>query len=129
MLGANSPEVLELIAAMDENLALVHERRGPSSYRVVVVERKKYLAVDKVATFEGRDGPGQGGLFLVDRADGTVYTIRGYGKRGHRVSEVVRLAAEYRAASLTYRENAGAHWETGLTKVASWTKPTPPTFS
>lgn len=105
MLTADSPEVRDFAAAYQENKNLAHAR-GPSGYRIVVVDRRKYLAIDEVPTFEGSDCPGQSGRFLVDKATGDVYTIRGYGQRGHRIGTVADLTEKYRACSATFRPAA-----------------------
>lgn len=122
MLAAGSPEVVDFVEAYQQNRNLA-QSRGPSGYRVVVVERRKYLAVDEVPTFEGNDCAGQSGRFLVDRETGVVFTIRGYGQRGDRIGTLSRLAVQYREGSATFNAAAGCHWETGGSHVATWPQP------
>ena len=119
MLNAASSEVVEFLAAYQENRNLAASR-GPSGYRVVVVERRKYLAIDEVPTFEGRDCPGQSGRFMLDRETGLVYTIRGYGQRGDRIGTLDALTRQYRAGSATFRPDAEGHLETRHSHVAAW---------
>ncbi|HXN62320.1 MAG TPA: hypothetical protein VN886_17885 [Acidimicrobiales bacterium] len=119
MLTATSSEVVDFVAAYQENRNLGHAS-GPSGYRIVVVERRKYLAIDEVRTFEGQDCPGQSGRFLVDRATGAVYTIRGYGQRGHRAGMLVILTEQFRQGSRTFTPEARVHVERGHARVASW---------
>lgn len=119
-LHPESPEVVDFVAAYEENRNLAHGR-GLSGYRVVVVARRKYLAVDEVPTFEGRDCPHQqSGRFLVDRETRQVFTIRGYGQRGWYVGDLATLATQYRTASGTFRPGARCHVERGRGRVASW---------
>lgn len=119
LLTADSPAVVAFVEAFQENTNLA-KSRGPSGYRVVVVERRKYLAIDRIPTFEGRDCPGQSGVFMVDRATGTVYKIRGYGQRGDRVGDLERMTEQYRAGSATFNPEARAHWASMATECHSW---------
>lgn len=119
---ADSDAIREMVAAYEENRNLAHGR-GPSGYRVVVVDRRKYLAIDEVPTFEGRDCPGQGGRFLVDKATGVVYTIKGYGQRGWRIGTVEGLTAKYREGSATFRPDAPGHTEGAYDRAARWPAP------
>lgn len=119
MLTATSPEILAMIEAYQENCNLAHSR-GRSGYRIVVVERRKYLAIDEVPTFDGEDCPSQSGRFLIDRATSVVYSIKGYGQRGWRVGTVEGLTAQYLAGSATFNRDAGGHVATRHSRVASW---------
>lgn len=118
-LHALSPEVLDFVEAYQENRNCSLSA-GPSGYRIVADDRRKYIAIDEVPTFEGLDCAGRGGRFLVDRASGTVFTIRGYGQRGHRVGTLEHLAAQYREGTATYRPDARVHVESGRSRVARW---------
>lgn len=120
-LSAASPEVRTFVAAYEENKNLTSAGR-PSGYRIVVVERRKYLAVDEVLTFEGADCPGQSGRFMVDRETGAVFTILGYGKRGHRVGTLEGLTAKYLKGSATFWPDARSHSETSRSRVARWSR-------
>ena len=120
MLSASDPAVIEFVTAYQENRDLGSRAWTPSGYRVVTVERRKYILVDEIPTFEGVDCPGQSGRFMVDRATGEVYTIRGYGKRGHRIGTLAGLAEQYRAGSATFDPEARAHMETRRSDVARW---------
>lgn len=125
MLTDTSPEVREFVAAAQENRDLAKQRSAPSGYRIVVVVRRKYLAVDEIPTFEGRDCSGQSGRFLVDRETAEVFTIRGYGQRGWRVGTLETLTEKFRAGSATFDPAAGCHWETSRGHVATWPTPRP----
>ncbi len=114
-----SPEVLDFVEAYQENRNLV-ATIGPSGYRIVTVGRRKYIAVDEIPTFEGRDCPGQSGRFLVDRETGVVYTIKGYGQKGYRIGDLAGLAQQYREGTATFRPEARAHTETTHSRVARW---------
>lgn len=107
----------------DRNLA---HAQGPSGYRIVIIERRKYINVDEKPTFEGEDCPGQSGRFMVDRATGEVFTIKGYGQRGQRIGTLEALAAQYRAASATYHPAARAFSETRGSRCARWHTPKQP---
>lgn len=126
MLSATSPEVVEFVAAYEENRNLgVSQEWRANGWRVVIVaaERRKYLAIDESDAYGEEDAQldvHRSGRFLVDRETGTVYTIRGYGQRGHRVGALDTLAASFRAGTATYRPEARAHVERGHARVASW---------
>ena len=115
---ADSPAVRGMIDAYQENRNMA--QRGPSGYRIVAIDRRKYVAIDEILTFEGRDCPGQSGRFMVERATGRVFTIRGYGQRGHYIGTVEGLTEQYRAGSATFPEGGSSvHVETGWSRVAS----------
>jgi hypothetical protein len=119
LISGASPEIVELVAAYQENRTLAASRRK-GGYRIVAENRRKYILLDEIPTFEGRDLPGRGGRFMVDRETGRVFTIRGYGKRGHYVGTVTSLTAAYRQGSASYKARAGGHVETAWSKVARW---------
>ena len=122
-MNATDPEVQDFLEAYQTNRHLAAPD-GPSGYRVVVIERRKYLAVDEIPTFEGQDCAGQAGRFLVDRADGSVFTIRGYGQRGHRIGTLASLTATYRAGTATYPggPRPTAHVEDRYSRAARWAR-------
>ena len=119
-LTANSPNVVEFVAAYQEN------RNLASSWRccIVVIERRKYLAIDEAdANDDGSPSEyHRSGRFMVDRETGVVFTIRGYGQRGDRIGTLEGLAARYREGSATFRPNANTHREFTHSHVASWSR-------
>lgn len=124
--SATSPEVLALCEAMQENrnLAVSAQWRANGwEVRIIAKNRTKYIAIDETDAFEGKvmDDVHCSGRLLVDRATGTVYSIEGYGRKGHRVGELEALTAKFVAATATYDPEARSHVETARTKVASWT--------
>jgi len=91
MLTAQSPEIRELLTAWHEAGRAAFERSYTSlqydTYEPKTVkERRKYLALDR----------GTSGYFLVDRATGEVFSIKGYGVPNRRVGTVEELTAQYR---------------------------------
>lgn len=120
MLTAESPEVVEFIAAYQENKNLAHSWR----YVIVATARRKYLAIDE-ADDNGDGTPSEfhrSGRFMVDRETGAVYMIRGYGQRGDRIGTLEGLAAKYREGTATFNPNARAHLEGRRDHVAVWPK-------
>lgn len=117
--SADSPAVRDFIAAAEENRS---QGEGVYGFRGLRAEnRRKYIAIDE-------DLGGQwSGRFLVDREDGTVYGIRGYGQRGHYIGTLASLAAQYREATRShpYIPHSGprAHSETGRAGVVRHHQP------
>jgi hypothetical protein len=113
MLTATSPEVLDFAEAYQENVSLARKW----AYKIVAIDRRKYVAID-----ETDEGPSvhRSGRFLVDREDGTVYTIKGYGQKGYRIGTLSGLAQQYREGTATFRPEATAHTETTHSRVARW---------
>src|SRR5258708_470804 len=91
-LSANSPEIRDLVAAYEENrnLGSFGYLRNAYPYTIVAIDRRKYVAIDETCGEVHHSG-----RFLVDRATGEVYSIRGYGQRGHRVGTVAGLTEQY----------------------------------
>jgi len=116
-LSADSPVIRELCSAYQENRNLTGWR-----YQIIAEDRRKYIAIDE--TDEGDHPPyvHRSGRFLVDRSDGVVYTIKGYGQRGHRVGIVETLTASYREGTATYPTDRKptCHVETSHSRVARW---------
>jgi hypothetical protein len=125
-LSATSPEMLDFVEAFQENRNLGWRGRGRSGSRIVAVERRKYIAIDEIHTFEGADCPGQSGVFLIDRETWEVYKIEGYGKRGRRVGSMAELAIRYREASATFTPETTAYSETRGSHVATAMNPRRP---
>lgn len=113
-----------MVAAFEENrnLAAAHSWRANGWSVVIVAEdRRKYIAIDETDALDGEvRGSNRSGRFLVDRETGDVFTIRGYGQRGHRIGTVEGLTEKYRAGSATFDAEVRAHVETSYSKVASW---------
>jgi hypothetical protein len=111
-LSASSPEVRAFVRAFEENQNV--SRKPGYRLKVIADDRKKYIAVDEVdedATppYHYPNISHRGGRFLIDRADGTVYGIRGYGQRGYRVGNLERMTREYDAATATYDPSSRIH--------------------
>jgi hypothetical protein len=93
LLTANDPSITEFLAAWHESertyferhySSLVYDRDSPKVAR----ERRKYIALDS----------GTGGVYLVDRATGDVYSIKAYGVPNRRLGSLADLTARYRNA-------------------------------
>jgi hypothetical protein len=122
---ASSPEVIAFMAAVQENRNLAVSsgwRANGWEVRIIAEDRRKYIAVDETDAYQGEvmADVHRSGRFLVDRAMGYVYTIEGYGKKGHFVGTLEDLTAKFIAATATYDPEARSHVETGKSKVASW---------
>lgn len=122
---ATSPEVVAFMTAVQENRNLAVSRDWrPNGWevRIVAEDRRKYIAVDETDAYQGElmADVHRSGRFLVDRATGVVYTIEGYGRKGHRVGTLEGLTAKFVEATATYNPEARAHVETSRSKVASW---------
>jgi len=98
LLTANDPSIVEFLAAWHESergyfersySALVYDRDSPKVAR----ERRKYVALDS----------GTGGVYLVDRATGDVYSIKAYGVPNRRLGSLADLTARYRDAQIAGR--------------------------
>ena len=107
MLSASSPEIRAFVEAYEENRGLAFRRgRGPGFTRpyIIAEDRQKYISIDEAD--HGDESPGflhsRQGRFLIDRNDGVVYNIKGYGKRGYRAGTVEQLTDEFRAASASF---------------------------
>jgi hypothetical protein len=120
LLTADSPEVVEFVAAYQENANLALGHLEHITCRIVAETRRKYILIDEIDQCDGRDCAGRSGRFMVDRATGRVFTIRGYGQRHRPIGTLAGLAAEYRKGSATFNPTAGAHWVGRDTRVASW---------
>jgi hypothetical protein len=122
---ASSPEVQAFMVAVQDNrnLAVGRDWRANGwEVRIVAEDRRKYIAVDETDAYQGElmADVHRSGRFLVDRATGVVYTIEGYGRKGHRVGTLEDLTAKFVAATATYDPEARSHVETSKSKVASW---------
>ena len=113
LLSADSPEVVDFMAAYEENRNLATTWR----YRIVGETRRGYITIDEA---DADGGPSRSGRFMVARATGEVFTIRGYGKKGYRIGTLADLTGDYRAASATFRPDARCHTETSRSRVARW---------
>ncbi len=126
LLTAESPEVAEFVAAYQENRNLAASSSWlAGGWRIAIVAetRRKYVLVDETDAYNGeppRLDVSRSGRFMVDRSSGEVFTIRGYGQRGHRIGSLAGLTASYRAGSATYVAGSRTHMETGHSLVASW---------
>ena len=101
-LHAQSPEIVDFLAAWHENGRASFTREYTnldydSFAPKVAKERTKFIACDA----------GTSGMFLVDRATGDVYSIKGYGRPNRKVGTVAGLTAAYRAATAGHRELPG----------------------
>jgi hypothetical protein len=101
MLNSKSPEILAFLTAWHENGRANFTRNYDvldyDTYAVKSAkDRTKFIACDR------RDS----GVFLVDRATGDVYSIKGYGRPNRKVGTVVGLTAAYNAATAANREFA-----------------------
>lgn len=101
-LTTHSPEIRELVAQVTENRINDGKRMGltypgwEKSHTAHAVDRRKYIAIDV-------DGSG---LMLVDKAEGVVYGIRGYGQRGDRIGDIQRVTAQFRSANASFDPSA-----------------------
>lgn len=122
MLGASSPEVRDFAAAFEENRNLtVRTSTNPGGwkgYRIVLEDRRKYIAVDETDLGDTPPYTHRSGRFLIDRETGVVYSIKGYGQRGYRLGTVTDLTAKYRAASATFDPNRTSYSVTSHSMVA-----------
>lgn len=114
MLSASSPEIRELLEAFKANQDVAHTRTGGWYMKPIAEDRKKYIAIDEVdrdatAPFHYPHISHRGGRFLIDRNDGVVYTIKGYGQRGYRVGTVESLTRRYREATATFDPSLHMH--------------------
>src|SRR6266700_6580121 len=91
---ADSLEIRLFVAAYEEN-----QNIAGHSCRIITEDRRKYIAIDE--QYMAGEGAfiGRSGRFLIDRATGIVYTIKGYGQRGYRIGTVTGLTAQYRDAT------------------------------
>jgi len=86
-------DLLALAAAYEANQRSAGMERFHGNRRVFLSNRSRYVAFDTSTSGGQHD---LSGLFLIDKADGSVYTIKGYGKRGYHVGTVRGLTAAYR---------------------------------
>jgi hypothetical protein len=98
LLTADDPRVTDFLTAWHESErayfdrsynALVYDRDSPKVAR----ERRKYIAMDS----------GTGGVYLVNRATGDVYSIKAYGVPNRRLGSLAELTARYRDAQIAGR--------------------------
>ena len=101
MLSATSPEVLDFIAAYQEN-------QDTANHRTIAEDRKKYIAIDEVDR-----------RFLIDKETGVVYSIKGDGQRGYRVGTVESMPASYRKATASFDPNSSVHMEARGSNLAT----------
>lgn len=93
--SVDDPIILEALTVWHEAGRAEFKRRYPSldydspDYAKTAKERRKYIALDR----------GTGGAFLVDKATGDVWTIKGYGVAGRRVMHISDWAAYWTAAT------------------------------
>lgn len=123
-LTADSPEIRDFIAAYEENINLGHFGKNQ---KVIAEDRRKYIAIDEVdrdATppYHYPNVSHRGGRFLIDREDGTVYSIEGYGKRGYRLGEAGAMTARYREATRTFNPDSRVMVEHGHAGVRTTPK-------
>lgn len=93
-LTADHPMICEFLAGWHEAGRAEFERRCPSLdydsyYAKTAHERRKYIALDEGST----DGVHRSGVYLVDRATGEVWTIKGYGVPNRRLGTVTDVIA------------------------------------
>jgi hypothetical protein len=124
MLTATSPEILEFIAAYQENQDTANHRTGGWYQKAIAEDRKKYIAIDEVdrdATppFHYPHISHRGGRFLIDKETGVVYSIKGYGQRGYRVGTVESMPASYRKATASFDPNSSVHMEARGSNLAT----------
>jgi hypothetical protein len=115
-LTATSPEVVDFVEAFKENRNLAHFFKVD----VIAETRRTYISIDEIDDGDTPPYVHRGGLFLIDRETGVVYTIRGYGQRGYRLTTMATLAAKYREGSASFRPDQGFHTETRGSRVARW---------
>lgn len=93
-LSATDPRISEFLAAWHESgrtyferhySALVYDRDSPKVAR----ERRKYIALDS----------GTGGVYLVDKVTGDVYSIKAYGVPNRRLGTLDDLTARFRGTT------------------------------
>ena len=90
---AGAPEIQAFLAAWHEAGRADFERSyrnldyDSPAYQHVARDRRKYIALDQ----------GTGGVFLVDKATGDVFTIKGYGVPNRRVGTLAQVTARYQA--------------------------------
>ena len=105
------------VAAFEEN-----QNVAGHPMTVVASDRRKYIAIDEVD--RGATPPYfyRNGRFLVDQADGRVYTIRGYGQRGDPIGSLVPMALRYREATRTFDPSSRMHVRMGHSGLATTDK-------
>lgn len=93
-LTADSPIIQEALTAWHEAGRADFERSYQNldydspNYVKIAKERKKYIALDR----------GGSGAFLVDKATGDVFVIKGYGVAGRRIMSITELVDFWKAA-------------------------------
>jgi hypothetical protein len=122
---ASSPAVQAFMTAVQDNrnLAVGRDWRANGwEVRIIAEDRRKYIAVDETDAYQGElmADVHRSGRFLVERVTGVVYTIEGYGRKGHRVGTLEGLTAQFIAATATYNPEAWSHTETSKSRMASW---------
>lgn len=99
MIDATDPRITAFLARWHEQGRARFERDAPSldydsdAYGKSAHGRRKYIALDK-----GRN-QWRSGAYLVDRATGDVYTIKGYGVPNRRVGSLDDLDAVLKTAT------------------------------
>lgn len=94
MLTADSPEIRDFLTAWHEagraEFERYHDRLVYDEYAPKVAkDRRKYLALNR----------GTGGVYLVDKATGAVYTIKAYGVPNRRIGTLADVTADFLAGS------------------------------
>ena len=116
-LSARSPAVVAFVAAFEEN-----QNVAGHPMTVVASDRRKYIAIDEVDRGATPPYYYRNGRFLVDRADGRVYAIRGYGQRGEPIGSLVPMALRYREATRTFDPSSRMHVRMGRSGLATTEK-------
>jgi hypothetical protein len=97
--SADSPIIRRFLEVWHENGRREFEKSYPSLnydgeyYSKKAIDRKKFIALDR---------GGSGGVFLVDRNTGEVYSIKGYGVPNRKLGRIERMVEYY---ELLNREN------------------------
>lgn len=98
MLDANSPEIVEALAAWHEAGRASFERtyenlKYDEQANKYAQTRRKYIALDRHGS----------GVYLVDRVTTDVFTIKGYGVPNRRIGKLADVVAKWKS-------NPNAQW-------------------
>jgi hypothetical protein len=108
MLSAASPEIREFVRAyqVNRNLGSFGHPEGSAEhdwlgYRIIAKDRSKYIAIDESDRKDSTSNLGAG-RFLIDKSDGTVYSIKAYGQRNYRLGNVAGMTERFEAANASF---------------------------
>ncbi len=97
------PAVAAFLSAWHENGRAAFERSTPSLdydtyYPKTAKDRSKYIALDRGGEFN------RSGVFLLDKATGIVWSIKGYGVKNRQLGHIDALTAKYESGRSTFTE-------------------------